>query len=71
MDLIKYARNHSLSLMLVATGLALMLVSIPLAEGTWFDLVSQIGGGFLTAGIINLAAGPLKETNKPEEENNE
>ena len=59
--------RHSLSLALSVLGVLICGFSLMLGEGQWFDLVSQTGGAFLTAGLINLLAGPLKETNKPEE----
>jgi hypothetical protein len=44
-----------------------MAASIPLREGTAFDLVSMVGGGLATAGLVFALSGPLCERNKPEE----
>lgn len=68
MTVVKLWRDHSLSITLVVIGAALMLVSIPLSEGTWFDLISQLGGSFFSVGCYNFLAGPLKERNRPEKE---
>jgi hypothetical protein len=48
-------------------GCFVIAISIPLREGTAFDLVSQLGGGLMGAAIVNFLAGPLREVNKPEE----
>lgn len=62
----RWCRDHSLSIVLLLTGWFVCMASIPLAEGTWFDLVSQTGGALFTAGLVNLLAGPLREVNRPE-----
>lgn len=64
--MLRWIKHHSLSLVLLVGGLLLCAASIPLREGTWFDLVSQTGGGLMVAGLVNILAGPLQETNKPE-----
>jgi len=61
-----YWRKHSLSLTFFCGGCVLVAVAIPFQEGTTFDIVSGIGLAAITAGLYNLASGPLVEVNKPE-----
>lgn len=58
--------NHSLTIVSLSIGAVIVLASIPLREGTAFDLVSQLGGGLMGAGFVNALAGPFREVNKPE-----
>jgi Co/Zn/Cd efflux system component len=60
-------KNHSLSVVLISVGIVLLLIAIPFVEGTWFDLLLTIGGGFFTVGLVQVLQGPLTEKNKPEE----
>jgi hypothetical protein len=62
-------RSHSLSITFLCGGSSLVAVAIPFREGTVFDIVSGLGLAALTAGLYNFAAGPLREVNKPEEDN--
>jgi len=59
-------KNHSLSITLGTSGLMIMAICIPIQEGVWFDLISQLGGGLFTGAVIGFASGPLRERNKPD-----
>jgi hypothetical protein len=67
MALARFARDHSLSLALLALGLLFLAASLPIPEGKGFDLVSGFGMGFLLAALLNLMAGPLRERNRADE----
>lgn len=60
-------RNHSHSIVCFGLGTMIIAASLLLPEGKAFDTVSQLGGGLMAAALVNFLAGPLRETNKPEE----
>lgn len=65
--MLTFWRDHSLSIVSIGSGLITMLVCIPLAEGTAFDLISAVGAGMFGAGLVGVLAGSLREVNKPED----
>jgi zinc transporter ZupT len=64
-------RNHSLTIVLTALGIALTALALcfvwPLEADRWFDILSGFGSGVLTVALFNWLSGPLREANKPEE----
>jgi hypothetical protein len=60
-------RDHSLSVTTIGSGVVLVGASIPLREGTAFDILSAVGVGLATAGLVFALSGPLCERNRPEE----
>jgi polyferredoxin len=59
-------RDHSLTIILGAAGVALLLWAFQHEPGNWFDLWMTLGGGLLTVALFYAAAGFLRERNKPE-----
>ena len=59
-------RHHSLSITLLVVGAVLIAISLPFGPGQTFDIISMIGGSFLTVALYNLLSGPLREKNRPD-----
>lgn len=63
----KWWRNHSLTIVLTLTGVALIIVAFTHDEGKLFDLWLTLGGGSLTVALMNLLSLFFRETAKPED----
>lgn len=60
--------DHSLSLVGLGVGTVLTAGAWALDEGKAFDTMLGYGQSFTVVGLWGLLSGPLKEVNKPEEE---
>ena len=60
-------QDHSLSVVNTVVGIALIVLAFQFEEGRWFDLFLGLGQGVLTAGLVFILSGPLRERNKPDE----
>lgn len=59
-------RDHSLTIVMVAIGLALTAAAFPF-DGKWFDLWLGFGQGTLTASLLFVLSRWFRETAKPED----
>ncbi len=60
-------RDHSLSIVLVLSGAGFCVLAWMLEPGKVFDTLLTLGGGLLTVAVFYIAAGSLREKNKPED----
>jgi hypothetical protein len=58
--------DHSLTIVTAVLGAVFIAIAIPLREGTAFDVIVGFGHGCGAVALYNIAAGWLKEKNKPE-----
>ena len=61
-------RDHSLTIVCAASGVALTLLAWCFDEGRLFDTILGLSMGLLTVALFYSLAGALTEKNKPEEE---
>lgn len=60
-------RDHSLSIVSTVIGTGLIVWAFRFDEGQVFDLLLGLGQGVLTAALVFILSGPLRERNRPEE----
>lgn len=67
----RWLRQHSLTLELLALGIALtgagMWFVWPLEPDRWFDILSGLGAGALMVGLMNVLSWGARETVRPED----
>lgn len=67
----KWLRQHSLTLELLALGIALTAVGVwfvwPLEKDRWFDIFSGLGAGCATVALMNILSWGARETVRPED----
>lgn len=60
-------RDHSLTIVLAGLGAVTLTPLWGLTPGKAWDILCGFGTGFLALAIYNVAAGPLRERNRPED----
>lgn len=63
----KYIKDHSLTIFMALLGAAMIWFGFTATEDRTFDLWLGLGCGTLTVALFYIAAGFLREKNKPEE----
>jgi uncharacterized membrane protein YjjP (DUF1212 family) len=59
-------RDHSLTIVMAAIGVSLIAIGF-LFEDKWWDVVSGLGQGTLTGGLVFYLSRFFRETAKPED----
>lgn len=59
-------RNHSLTIVLLLIGTATIAIAW-LFEDKWWDMLSGLGQGILTGGLVFYLSRYFRETAKPED----
>ena len=63
---VRYWRDHSLTIVLWSVGLLFLAAAFCFEPGQVFDFLLGLGHGAITVALFNTLAGPLRERNKPE-----
>jgi len=58
-------RDHSLTIVLAAVGVTMIAIGF-LFEDKWWDVISGLGQGTLTGGLVFYLSRYFRETAKPE-----
>jgi uncharacterized membrane protein YjjP (DUF1212 family) len=66
-SLMVFWRNHSLTIIMTAIGIALTAFAFLFQEGKWFDLWLGLGQGTLTTSAVFFLSRFFRETAKPED----
>jgi uncharacterized membrane protein YjjP (DUF1212 family) len=59
-------RDHSLTIVLAASGVTMIAIAF-LFEDKWWDVISGLGQGILTGGLVFFLSRYFREVSKPED----